>query len=234
MAIIPSVTYYDELAESYQDAFAHDTGLQTFINEALVLLKPNSKVLDVGCGTGRPVATTSAAHGHRIQGIDLSPAMINLCRKQIPSGQFEVANMLEYDPVKPIDADIIFTIFSLFCLGGREETVFMIGKLYKWLKPSGILSIGTISAEDLRTTEDMYEEDGLCANNVTMTFLGNETGGMTVFTKEGWSLVLEEAGFEIFNTKADLFIPKGKPGVASDDEMHYFIMARKRVNGLKL
>jgi ubiquinone/menaquinone biosynthesis C-methylase UbiE len=234
MAIIPSVTYYDELAESYQDAFSHDIGLQTCINDALVLLEPNSKVLDVGCGTGKPVAATSAAHGHQIQGIDLSPAMIDLCRKQIPSGQFEVANMLEYDPVKPIDADIVFTIFSLFCLGGRKETVFMFGKLYKWLKPSGILCIGTISAEDLKTTEDMYEEDGLCANNVTMTFLGSETGGMTAFTKMGWKLVLEEVGFEIFYTKEDLFVPKAKAGVASDDEMHYFIMARKRVNGLKL
>jgi trans-aconitate methyltransferase len=234
MAIIPSKTYYDELAESYEDAFSCDTGLRNFIDEALVLLKPNSKVLDVGCGTGRPVSTTSAAHGHQIQGIDLSPAMINLCRKQIPNGQFEVANMLEYDPVKPIDADIIFTIFSLFCLGGRKETVFMFGKLYKWLKPSGVLCVGTISAEDLNTTEDMYERDGFCANNVTMTFLGSETGGMTVFTKKGWTLVLEEAGFNVFYTKTDLFVPNAKAGVASDDEMHYYIMARKRANRLEL
>jgi ubiquinone/menaquinone biosynthesis C-methylase UbiE len=234
MAIIPSVTYYDELAESYQDAFSHDTGLQIFIQDAIVLLKPNSKALDVGCGTGRPVSTTAAAHGVQVQGVDLSPAMISLCRKQIPNGQFEVANMLEYDPINPVDADIVFAIFSLFCLGGRKETMFMFGKFHKWLKPSGVLCIGTICAADLKTTEEMYEEDGICANNVTMTFLGSETGGMTAFTKDGWRLVLEEAGFDIFYTKTDLFVPKGKAGVASDDEMHYFIMARKRASGLKL
>jgi len=233
MAIIPSVDYYDELAASYEDAFSHDPGLQKFIQAALGLLPANSKVFDVGCGTGKPVSTTMAANGHRVQGIDLSPAMIELCRRQVPNGRFEAANMLEYHPTERIDADMIFTIFSLFCLGGRKETALMVSKLYKWLKPNGILCLGTICAEDLRTTPEMYDSDGMCANDVTMTFMGSETL-MTAFTREGWKLLLREAGFEIFYTQMDLFVPRRSPDIASDDEMHYFIMARKASSGVKL
>jgi 2-polyprenyl-3-methyl-5-hydroxy-6-metoxy-1,4-benzoquinol methylase len=174
-----------------------------------------------------------AANGHRVHGIDLSPAMIELCRRQVPNGRFEAANMLEYNPTEIIDADIIFTIFSLFCLGGRKETALMASKLYKWLKPNGILCLGTICAEDLRTTPEMYDIDGFCANDVTMTFMGSETL-MTAFTKEGWKQVLREAGFEIFYTQIDLFVPRRTPDIASDHEMHYFIMARKVSSELKL
>jgi hypothetical protein len=80
--------------------------------------------------------------------------------------------MLEYSSAERIDADMIFTIFSLFCLGGRKETALMVNKLYKWLKPNGILRLGTICAEDLRKTPEMYDCHELCANDVTMTFMG--------------------------------------------------------------
>lgn len=141
--------------------------------------------------------------------------------------------MLEYNPAERIDADMIFTIFSLFCLGGRKETALMVSKLYKWLKPNGILCLGTICAEDLRTTPEMYDQDGLCANDVTMTFMGSETL-TTAFTKEGWKQLLREAGFEIFYTQMDLFVPRRSPVIAFDDEMHYFIMARKPGSRVKL
>jgi hypothetical protein len=159
--------------------------------------------------------------------------MIELCRRQVPNGHFEAVNMLEYNPAERIDADMIFTIFSLFCLGGRKETALMVSKLYKWLKPNGILCLGTICAEDLRTTPEMYDQDGLCANDVTMTFMGSETL-TTAFTKEGWKQLLREAGFEIFYTQMDLFVPRRSPVIAFDDEMHYFIMARKPGSRVKL
>jgi hypothetical protein len=79
----------------------------------------------------------------------------------------------------------------------------------------------------------MYDHDGLCPNGVTMTFMESETL-MTAFTKEGWKQVLREAGFEIFYTQMDLFVPRRSPNIASDNEMHYFTMARKTSLGLKL
>ncbi|RAL62272.1 hypothetical protein DID88_004839 [Monilinia fructigena] len=224
-----SIEYYDDLAKVYEDAFSHDMGLHEFIEMTLLELPSTAKVLDIGCGTGKPVSYTMAAHGHRVHGIDLSGAMIELSLKRVPSGSFEQVNMLKYSPQflkNTPDIDVIFAIFSLFYLS-RKETATMISKMFNWLKPNGLLCIGTISAEDFETIPSMYDVDGLCATDVEMTFMGSRCSSMTAFTKQGWKSVIEAAGFEIIYTKKNLFVPRPSPGVASDDEMHYFIMVRK-------
>ncbi|KAG4027751.1 hypothetical protein MFRU_027g00440 [Monilinia fructicola] len=228
-AELPSIEYYDDLAKVYENAFSHDKGLHEFIEMTLLELPSTAKVLDIGCGTGKPVSYAMAANGHKVHGIDLSSAMIELSRKRVPSGSFEQANMLKYSPRFPNntpDIDAIFAVFSLFYLS-RKDTATMISKMFNWLKPNGLLCIGTISAEDFETTPSMYDADGLCATDVEMTFMGSRCSSMTAFTKQGWKSVIESAGFEITHTKSNLFVPRPSPGVASDDEMHYFVMARK-------
>ncbi|KAF7862937.1 uncharacterized protein EAF02_010486 [Botrytis sinoallii] len=226
---IPSVEYYDHLARTYEGAFSHDIGLREFIERTLLELPHNAKVLDVGCGTGKPVSYTMAAHGHNVHGLDLSGAMVDLSMKCVPTGSFTQAHMLDYTPQfqnNTPDFDVIFTIFSLFCLS-REDMMTMASKMFNWLKPNGLLCIGTICAEDFKTTPSMYDADGLCATNVEMTFMGSKCSSMTAFTKQGWKSVIEAAGFEIIHTKSDLFTPRPSADIASDDEMHYYIMARK-------
>ncbi|TGO52417.1 hypothetical protein BOTNAR_0324g00010 [Botryotinia narcissicola] len=227
----PSVEYYDHLARTYEGAFSHDIGLLEFIERTLRELPTKAKVLDIGCGTGKPVSYTMAAHGHDLHGVDLSGAMIDLSMKCVPTGSFTQADMLNYTPRfektnTPPDFDVIFTIFSLFCLS-REEMKTMASKISSWLKPNGLWCIGTICAEDFKTTPSMYDADGLCATDVEMMFMGSICCSMTAFTKQGWESVIEAAGFEITYTKSDLFTPRPSAGIASDDEMHYYIMARK-------
>ncbi|KAL9629041.1 MAG: hypothetical protein Q9204_005505, partial [Flavoplaca sp. TL-2023a] len=113
-----SADFYDSLGAKYETAFGHDEGLAKFIETASSFMKPSSKVLDVGCGTGKPVAHTLAGKGHRLIGIDMSPTMIELSRKSVPTGHFEVTNMLDYEPKERMDA--VFNIFSLFPLS-RED-----------------------------------------------------------------------------------------------------------------
>jgi cyclopropane fatty-acyl-phospholipid synthase-like methyltransferase len=51
-------------------------------------LEPDSVVLDLGCGTGRPIATHFAASGFRVCGVDQSPAMLELARTRLPTHQW--------------------------------------------------------------------------------------------------------------------------------------------------
>lgn len=50
-------------------------------------------VLDIGCGSGRPIASHLAAEGHSVTGIDSSPAMVELFRPNVPDAEAIVADM---------------------------------------------------------------------------------------------------------------------------------------------
>jgi ubiquinone/menaquinone biosynthesis C-methylase UbiE len=47
-------------------------------------LPKGATVLDLGCGSGSPVARHMAANGLKITGVDSSPTFISLCRSRLP------------------------------------------------------------------------------------------------------------------------------------------------------
>ncbi|MCR4522039.1 MULTISPECIES: class I SAM-dependent methyltransferase [Bosea] len=57
------------------------------------LLAPGATVLDIGCGTGQPIARHLREQGHVVTGVDSAPAMIALCRARFPEGDWQVADM---------------------------------------------------------------------------------------------------------------------------------------------
>lgn len=57
------------------------------------LLGPGATVLDIGCGSGQPIAACLAQRGHRVTGIDSSPEMITLFQASLPGEATEVADM---------------------------------------------------------------------------------------------------------------------------------------------
>jgi cyclopropane fatty-acyl-phospholipid synthase-like methyltransferase len=88
---------HPELNLTSYDAIAHhwdEQRIRLSPSEARILtlltegLEPGSVVLDLGCGTGRPIATHLAAMGFRICGIDQSPAMLALAQTRLPAHQW--------------------------------------------------------------------------------------------------------------------------------------------------
>jgi trans-aconitate methyltransferase len=56
-------------------------------------LPEGATVLDLGCGSGRPVASHLVQQGCRVTGIDTSPTLIALCRSRLPEQEWIVADM---------------------------------------------------------------------------------------------------------------------------------------------
>lgn len=83
---------------------------------SLSYLPPRASILDVGCGTGNPVAMTLAAADHHVTGTDISKEMVRLSRKSVPQGMFEVVNMQKWTPPDGVALDAVFVILSLFAL----------------------------------------------------------------------------------------------------------------------
>ena len=223
---LPSLTadFYDTLGANYESAFGHDEGLAKFIQKALSFFKPSSKVLDVGCGTGTPVASTIAQHGHQVTGIDIAPSMVELSRKAVPNGKFEAASMLEYNTKERVD--VVLNILSLFMLSREDLELSMSRKWADWLVPSGLLCIATIPLDSCNVSKDLYDEDVLCARKIPAHFMG-QSFEVALMSKKFWDQLLEKAGFEILHTEDHLFVPPAEAD--SESEVHFYIIARKKL-----
>jgi SAM-dependent methyltransferase len=218
--------FYSSLGKQYEDAFAENAGLLSFIRSTLKYLPIRAKILDVGCGTGKPVAVELAASGHYVTGFDISETMIELSRNAVPDGNFSIADMQHYVPPEGMRFEAVFNILSLF-LQDRKGLETMAGKWATWLDSGGLLCICTMAADDLipESRGSKYDSDGLCAQNMTNRFMGTLVK-ITGFTKEGWRILLDDCGFEILETKVEWFRPPKEAN--TDDEPHYYIIARKK------
>lgn len=213
--------FWTDLGMKYEAAFGHDTFLHDVVQNYVKKLPNSARVLDCGSGTGKPVAAAIADSGHHVHGIDMSAGMVSLSRKAVPSGSFEIANMLEYAPT--VSYDGVVASLSIFELT-RQELTIMAQKWSQWLKPGGLLLINTFPAEVCSQVKaGNYDSDGECANKVEWRFMGN-TVLITLLTKVGWKLLLEKAGFEIVHTEEDLFTPAAAD---CDEEPRYYITAEK-------
>ena len=61
------------------------------------LLGPGDSVLDIGCGSGVPIAHYLSGRGCAVTGIDSSPEMIGLFRSNVPDATAAVADMRALD-----------------------------------------------------------------------------------------------------------------------------------------
>ena len=59
----------------------------------LALIETGGNVLDIGCGTGRPLAHYCIARGYSVLGIDSSANMVSICRARFPGQEWLVADM---------------------------------------------------------------------------------------------------------------------------------------------
>jgi SAM-dependent methyltransferase len=56
-------------------------------------LPAGKTILDIGCGSGQPIADYLVAQGYQVTGIDSSPSLIAACCSRLPSQRWLVADM---------------------------------------------------------------------------------------------------------------------------------------------
>jgi SAM-dependent methyltransferase len=59
------------------------------------LLPANASILDVGCGTGEPIARYFIEKGYDLTGVDYAQSMIRLVKQRFPEQSWQVADMRE-------------------------------------------------------------------------------------------------------------------------------------------
>lgn len=146
--------WYEELFENYAEGYDRESFTQGTIQEVDFIEKEiggdrSSKILDVGCGTGR-YAIELAKRGYAVTGMDLSEALLNSARQKAAEAGV-TASFIRKD-ARELAFDSEFDIALLICEGAfplmeTDEMNYEILKgVRKALKTPGKLILTTLSA----------------------------------------------------------------------------------------
>lgn len=117
-----------------------------YLDDLLKRLPSNARILDLGCGSGKPILEYLISQNINVLGIDASEQMLELARLNFPDTQFMLKDMRKLDLGEKFDAIIAW--HSFFHLPAADQPG-MFGIFRRHLKPNGILlfTSGTDSGE---------------------------------------------------------------------------------------
>lgn len=119
-------------------------------------LQPGAGVLDLGCGTGEPIAHHLIESGYAVTGVDAAPAMIAICRQRFPESTWIEADMrtlalgcrfeaiIAWDSSFHLDQDEQRAMFPIF-----QRHIAPGGQLLFTSGPRAGEAIGKLYGEDL-------------------------------------------------------------------------------------
>ena len=84
---------------------------RAWIDRLAALLPPAATVLDLGCGTGDPIARHLLEQGHHVTGVDGAAGMIDLARVRLPAATWHVADMRTLDLGQRFDGLVAWDSF---------------------------------------------------------------------------------------------------------------------------
>ena len=97
-----------------------------------------SKILDIGCGTGHHVALLGSK-GLDVLGIDISPSMIKKAKENFPDYKFNIGDALDGNTFEPNSfTHILSMYFTIYYF--KDKTQFF-NNCFKWLMPGGYLIV---------------------------------------------------------------------------------------------
>lgn len=147
---------YDTVAASYADRLRDALTEQPFLRSALAWFAetaPAGPVADVGCGPGHVTAHLNKL-GVDAFGIDLSPGMIELARRDNPGLRFEVGSMTD---LKLADASVAGLLAWWSLIHIPDDAVPQVfAHFRRVLRPGGPLLIGFHVGDDARLKTQGY------------------------------------------------------------------------------
>jgi SAM-dependent methyltransferase len=117
---------------------------------------PAGPIGDLGCGTGR-ITTYLASLGLDAFGIDLTPGMIEVARREYPELRFEVGTLFDLD-LKDGEMAGALAWYSLVHTP-REDLPAVFAELYRVLQPGGYLVHGFKIGTGSRHLANAYGHD---------------------------------------------------------------------------
>lgn len=140
---------YDHIAEQWYKNFRGQTYVDRtlgYVDKILEGLPSQAKVLDLGCGTGNPIAKHIVERGFRVVGIDQSEKLLEIAKTIVPEAELLHADMIEIQFAEKFAAAVAWD--SIFHVERKLHSA-IYRKLADSLEPGGrlLLSVGGSGAE---------------------------------------------------------------------------------------
>ena len=128
--------YDDFYADIYDYLVFNNLKNDYEVGEIINIASPssNSKILDIGCGTGHHVSSLGSK-GLDILGIDISPSMIKTAKKNYPDYNFKVADALNGNEFERDSfTHILCMYFTIYYFNDKTQ---FFNNCFNWLMPRG-------------------------------------------------------------------------------------------------
>jgi predicted TPR repeat methyltransferase len=202
---------FDAIGDLYDEAFPHKEGQVASAEWLIRSLPAESRVLDLGCGTGLPTARQLAEADFEVIGVDLSDGMVALAQQHVPAAVFHQADIADLRPGGPRDLgrfDAVAAFFALLMLP-RAEIPLALQTVHHLLLPGGLFALSMVEAD---------------VDDFSIPFIGN-TIRVSGYLRDELREVVEAAGFEIIEESAYTYAPAS---VDVPPEVQIFLRCRRR------
>lgn len=113
------IRLYTEHGADFDKERGRSLAEKSWLDRFNSLLPNGGSILDIGCGSGEPIAGYFIAKGFDVAGIDASLPLIELCRSRFPENLWSVADMRELALGRRFDGLIAW--HSFFHLGPEDQ-----------------------------------------------------------------------------------------------------------------
>jgi len=127
---------YNKIANWFAENKCVDLIEQNYIKALISEIKSNADVLDIGCGTGKPILEYLLNKNLNIIGVDASKETLTIARNNFPTTEFVLEDMRKLALNKKFDAIIAW--HSFFHLPATDQPK-MFEIFESHIKPKGIL-----------------------------------------------------------------------------------------------
>jgi trans-aconitate methyltransferase len=135
------------LYERHAATFDRDRGKtlveRAWLDRFLAALPNDRLVLDLGCGTGEPIARYLLQAGCRVVGVDSAPSMVEICRTRFPGAEWHVGDMRQLALGRTFDGLVAWDSFFHLAADDQRE---MFPRFAVHVVPGGALMFTSGSA----------------------------------------------------------------------------------------
>lgn len=143
---------YDAVSLRYDEVYGAETKYQSLLGDLCRRVPAGGTVLDVGCGSGVPVARALAAASYRVIGIDISEVQVRRARERVPQADFihADATAASFDAAS---FDAVVSLYALIHIPQAEQPP-LLRKIAGWLCLGGCFVAVTGHGEWTGAEED--------------------------------------------------------------------------------